>query len=268
MLAPSVWFVLLAAVTAGAWAAGWWSARHSAVGARLAVMVGLIWLGFWVALHYRPDVAVMTMPSWLLSRLEGTASVPAFMLIVGVAMSAAALPRQRAMARCSAVVGAAVFVYGGVWMIQPAPTLGGSSNVPGRAMQSTEYTCVAAASATALDLIGVPASELEMVELTGTRRGQGATFIRAYDGLRRKLEGTTFQPRIVRADLDDLGQLPMPALTALTTRPTSRHMVVITRVTDQFVWVFDPATGDRQMLHDEFDREYARDVILFVRSTP
>ncbi|MEO0587988.1 MAG: hypothetical protein AAF078_10140, partial [Planctomycetota bacterium] len=119
-------------------------------------------------------------------------------LIVGEAMAAASLPRQRVMARCSAVVGMAFFVYGGLWMIQPVPTLGGSSNVPGRALQSTEYTCVAAASATALDTLGIPASEMEMAELTGTRPAQGATLIRAYDGLRRKLEGTAYRPRLVR----------------------------------------------------------------------
>ncbi|MEO0587987.1 MAG: cysteine peptidase family C39 domain-containing protein, partial [Planctomycetota bacterium] len=59
--------------------------------------------------------------------------------------------------------------------------------------------------------------------------------------------------------------LPMPALTALMTQRTSRHMIVVTGVTEQSVWLFDPAIGDRHMSRDEFAAQFAGDLIVFQR---
>jgi len=229
---------------------------------RLAVMVGMLWLVVWIGLQQRPDVAVQLIPTGLLTHIEGTAAVPAFMLIVGAAMAAASLPRQRLLARVSTVIGAAFFVYGGMWMVQPVPTLGSTPVRDGRVLQSTDYTCVAAASATALGEIGIDATEREMAELTATRPIYGATLIRAYDGLQRKLQHADHQPVLVRASIDDLARLPMPALTALRFEPSARHMVVVLRSTATHLHLFDPSFGDRMIPYDDFAKAYSGHAIV------
>ncbi|MEM9252087.1 MAG: cysteine peptidase family C39 domain-containing protein [Planctomycetota bacterium] len=245
------------------WAVGLWAAHRSPRLGRLAVVVGLAWLGVWVALQYRPDVAVMLIPVGLLARLEGTGAVPGFMLIVGAAMGAAALPRQRVLARVSTAVGAAFFAYGGMWMLQPEPTLGAPTRQAGRVLQSTDYTCVAAATATALGMVGVETTEDEMAGLTGTRPIAGSTLVRAYDGVTRKLAGRATRAVLLSAEVDDLATLPTPMLTSLRLGQASRHMVVVLDAGGETVHLFDPSIGDRWMPRADFDAAYVGQVIVF-----
>jgi hypothetical protein len=264
MVSSMLWFGVLATVAMASWAAGWGSARRGAAWGRLAVAVGLLWLATWIVLQQRPDVAVRLIPSGMLSQIEGTAAVPAFMLIVGAAMAAAALPRQRVLARVSTLIGVVFFAYGGMWMLQPAPTLGAAPQRSGPVLQSTDYTCVAAASATALGMVGIDAGEAEMARLTATRPIYGSTLLRAYAGLERKLDHADHRPVLVQASLDDLHTLPAPALTALSLGTASRHMVVILGTTDRSVYIFDPNVGNRHVPLAEFRRAFSGHAILLV----
>ncbi|MEM9790913.1 MAG: cysteine peptidase family C39 domain-containing protein [Planctomycetota bacterium] len=262
MLSTPVWFAILAAVALLSWGAGWWAAQRSAALGRVAVAVGLAWLVGWIVLQQRPDAAVLLIPLGMLSHVEGTGAVPAFMLIVGAAMAAASLPRQRMLARVSTVVGAAFFAYAGMWMLQPEPTLGTPSRQQGRILQSTDYTCVAAASATALGMVGIDATEHEMAGLTGTRPIAGSTLVRAYEGLTRKLADHSHEAVLLTVQPDEVPRLPKPMLTALRLQPTSRHMVVVLNATETDVHLFDPSVGDRWLSRGQFDASFLGDVIV------
>ncbi len=71
--------------------------------------------------------------------------------------------------------------------------------------QTTDATCSAAASATILRTLGIPANEQEMAELCLTRRG--TTWLGLYHGLSTKLMWTKYKAEFFESDIDDLPQL-------------------------------------------------------------
>jgi len=71
-------------------------------------------------------------------------------------------------------------------------------------LQTTKYTCSAAASATLLEALGIPATEGEMAKLCLTR--EGTTWLGMYHGLKVKMRGTNFTPEFFEGTPDDLEQ--------------------------------------------------------------
>ena len=74
-----------------------------------------------------------------------------------------------------------------------------------------------------------------MAELTQTRVGEGATVIRAVDGLSQRLRGTPWSVELVEAPLDQLVGTRTPVLTAILTDKPQRHMVTLLAITDSRV---------------------------------
>lgn len=266
-MSPSAgWFVILASMACLCFAAGEWVGRGSNRNTRLCVGTGLLLLFAWTWLSRNPAVAVQVIPVGVLRYLEGVGSVPVFMLIVGVAWSRSRLRRQRRLVSLAAALGAIFFLQGGMWMIQSTPSsvMGHTIGV-GPVMQSQEFTCVPAACATALNVMGVGTTEAEMAELTQTRAGTGATLIRAMDGLNRRLAGAGITAEMVEPTYDELRMLPMPALTPLHLEPTRRHMIVIVKLNERQVWIVDPLNGYAALERDEFERVYESQALVFNR---
>jgi predicted double-glycine peptidase len=259
-----LWFILLAAFSAGGFALGRRIARAEPWHGRLWLIAGMTLLGLWAWLFHRPDVAIRLIPVGVLSYLEGTAAAPIFMLILGIAWERSKNGRQKGVTAAAILVGVFYFMHGGLWMLQTTPVGGFTRSARANVvMQSSSFSCVPASCATALNLMGLPSTEAQMAELTQTRPNSGATLIRAVDGLRRRLNGSDVGVELVQSTYDQLTQMPKPALTALSFEPTRRHMVVVTRATDRGAWVIDPMDGTLWMPRSEFEPLYNGEVIVF-----
>lgn len=86
-------------------------------------------------------------------------------------------------------------------------------------VQSSEDTCAAAASATTLNLLGVKATEAEMVALCMTRKGLGTSPLGIYRGLKKKVGPKGWDVQVFYCSLAELADMPKPCLLALKLRP-------------------------------------------------
>ncbi len=262
---PSLsWFVVMAVVSALMLRLGVWLGRGSRRRAGLAMVLGFSLLAWWLWLHKHPEVAVRVIPVSMLSQLEGIGAVPAFMLIVGIAWSMSRLPRQRKVTLAAALLGGVYFLHGGLWMLQTTPTASFGGNMQdGVVMQTQDYSCVAAACATALNDLGLTATEAQMAELTQTRPGTGATLIRALEGLENRLAGSGFQARLVEPTYQQLMATRPPVLTPLRFETTMLHMVVLRRVNEHGVLIADPTNGEIWFDRPEFEAHFTRQALVF-----
>jgi len=260
------WFIGIALFAALAWTIGVrlgqgpaWVARCSYV-----VSVGLMLGWGWLIRH--PSVAVNMIPVHFLSRIEGVGGVPLFMLVLGVAWARSKVPRQRHVISWAMMLGAIYFVNGGMWLLQETPSsVMGQTVSPSGTRQSQDYSCVPAACATALNLLNIPTTEAQMAELTQVRPGTGATLIRAFDGLSQRLADRAIQPVLLEPTWDQLKRMPMPALTPVQYEPGRRHMVVISRILPDGVWIMDPVEGYMYLTTSAFVEVYRDQVIVFRR---
>jgi predicted double-glycine peptidase len=260
------WFVSIASLSTLAWAGGYYLGGRSAASARAVLIVGLACMGVWGWLAYHPAVAVKLIPLNVLTRIEGVGSVPFFMLLLGLAWSRASIPRQKRVITWAMMFGAVFFVNGGLWMLQSTPEQGFAATTTGQpVLQSQEYSCVPAACAQALDLLGLPTSEKRMANLTHTRPGTGSTTLRAMQGLTERLEGTGYKVELLQVKPKELHRLPFPLLTPLHYEATRLHMVTITGVGQQDVYVSDPIDGEVLIPWDTFETVFTGEVLVFVR---
>ncbi|MEO0513940.1 MAG: cysteine peptidase family C39 domain-containing protein [Planctomycetota bacterium] len=258
------WFIGIALFTVLAWLVGVRLGQRSAWTARLTIGLGVALMFGWGWLIRHPATAVSVIPVWLLSWIEGVGGVPLFMMILGAGWARTELPRQRMVIAWAMMFGTIYFVNGGMWMLQNTPTaVMGQSVDPRDIRQSQDYSCVPAACATALNLLGVSSTEMQMAELTQTRPGTGATMIRALNGLEQRLRGGKLRPVLVEPSLEDIASLPLPALTPLQYEATRRHMVVISRVNRQGFWIMDPMDGLLFFTFNEIRPHFRNQVILF-----
>lgn len=91
-------------------------------------------------------------------------------------------------------------------------------------LQSTGYTCSAAAMATALTRLGVLTDENEMATLSSTIPLYGTTdFLTAY-ALERKLAGLPYRVELRKMTWDELRASPVPALVSMEWSTMLGHM--------------------------------------------
>ena len=263
------WFVVMASLTAMAWGVGCVAARRCPSRCWMVLVVGVALLGSWAWLSRHPAVAVRLLPVEVLSHVEGIGAVPAFMLVVGVIWGRRGGGRERRVAMWATLLGAVYFLQGGIWMIQTTPRHGFAETVQrGPVRQSQEFSCVPAACATTLNMLGIYTSEAEMARLTRTRPGFGATPVRALQGLNRRLESTPYRFHLITARAEDLGQLPLPALTPLQFEATRRHMVTIRAVSRWGVWIEDPIEGLLILDWSRFKEAFGGTLLVYTGPPP
>ncbi len=262
----TLWFLLMSSLTLLALVVGCMLARGSKTIARLTLALALMLLFLWVYLIHTPALAVLVIPPSILTYLEGTAAAPLFMIVIGCALAFAHLPRQRRLVKIAMLCGLFYFLNGGFWMLQTTPTavLGRDLPTDGAILQSQNYSCVAAACATALVRLGINTTEAEMAEFTQTRSGSGATLIRALDGLERRLAGTRYQPRLLQPGYDELMLMPTPIVTPIAVERSGRHMITLLRFNRYGAWLVDPVVGEFFMVHEDLRQSYTGQVIIFV----
>ncbi|MEM1446857.1 MAG: cysteine peptidase family C39 domain-containing protein [Planctomycetota bacterium] len=261
------WFLLMAMLSVLGWQVGLRLGQHGVACARATILATATAMVILTYLVKHPSVGVQIVPVSLLARVEGVAAVPLFAVLMGVAWSRSQLRRQRAIVGWALLLGGVYFVNGGMWMLKATPSEVMATGVAGSdVMQTQEYTCVPAASASALRRLGIEASEAEMAELTRTRPGTGSTTVRALYGINLKLEqaGSDWRAHLVEVSLDELRGLPMPALTPLRFESTRRHMVMIRGFTTRGVRVTDPVDGSLIFRDPEFEELFTGEVIVFM----
>lgn len=262
------WFVVWAGLSLLAMAFGHHLGRRGATWTRITILAGVLLMVAWSWLIRHPSVAVRVIPVQVLSHIEGIASVPIFMLIVGVAWQHAKMARQRHVIIWATLLAITFFVKSGWWMVQSTPAVGFASQINMSqpvVRQSQDYSCVPAACATALNLLGIPTTEADMAYLTQTRPGTGSTTIRAMDGLQQRLVGTDIDVQLLEPGYAELRSLPMPAITPLEYEAGYRHMVTIIRVSASGVWLADPMEGPVYLTRATFEQVYRRQVLAFDR---
>ena len=261
---PYLWFLGTAAATVAGWTLGRWLGRGSAAAGRCGIAGGLLLILAWAWLIRHPSAAVLVLSARALSRIEGIGGVPIFMFVLGIAWTRSRVPRQRHVIAWAITLGAIHLVNGGRWLLEETPSaVMGQTVSPLITRQSQDYSCVAAACATALNMLGHPSTEAQMAELTHTRAGRGATIIRAFDGLNQRLAGSSIRPQLLEPSLTELARLPLPALTPLQFESARQHMVVVTRVGPRGVWIMDPMEGYLYFGYDELGAVYRDQAIVF-----
>lgn len=261
------WFTSIAALSTLAWAGGYYLGKRSAATARSALLGGLACMVTWGWLHYHPAVAVKVIPLTVLTRIEGVGSVPFFMLLLGLAWSRARLPRQKRVISWAIMFGGVFFLNGSLWMLQSTPeqSFASTINIDQPVMQSQEYSCVPAACAQALDLLGVPSSELTMARLTQTRPGTGSTMLRAMNGLKDRLENTPFSVELLEVKAEGLKKLPCPMVTPLRYESTRLHMVTIVSISENAIHIMDPVDGPISMTWESLEPVFSGQVLVFMK---
>lgn len=265
MPSSAVWFILILLALPVAWLAGQRAGairdrvrRCCVVGGVFALLMG------WTALIKHPTVAIQLIPISVLARVEGIGAAPLFVFVLGVGWRLSALRRQRAVMIVGMFLGMGYLLHGGMWMMRPTPANAfGSEGERFFVQQSQDYSCVPAASTTALRMIGVSTTETEMARLTETRPGSGATLLRALNGLSERLRGTGIEPMLLEPDSNQLLYYPTPMLAPLKFEPTRLHMVTIVEVRPNRVVVVDPELGVEFIPREAFNRYYTGKVIVF-----
>ena len=265
MPGSAVWFVLVAAMLPAAWFGGRVCGRIEdrlrrgcVIGLAFAMLIG------WSVLIKHPAVAVQIIPLAVLARLEGIGAAPLFLFMLGVGWHLSVLKRQRAVMIVGMLLGAAYFVQGGLWMMQPAPTSAFDQDDDKLVVEQTQdYSCVPAASATALRMLGINTNESEMAELTETRAGSGATLLRALNGLDTRLRHTGIEPKLLEPGYNDLMRVEPPMLTPVQYEAARLHMVTIIEVRPHVVCLADPQVGVEFLSRRRFEEIYRGQVIAF-----
>lgn len=154
----------------------------------------------------------------------------------------------------------------GGWVTSRPPQLEGTVNDAGVCLQSSSFSCGAAAATSFVYYYGVRATEKEMAELCLTREGGpgliGTTDAGLMRGLRKKLAGR-YDVFIARTVYDDL---PTPALVPLELWPGVGHCVLVWRVDPELVHLVDPRCGRMTLSRKAFEAMWTGSAIWAQRT--
>ncbi len=133
-------------------------------------------------------------------------------------------------------------------------TMDGVVDADGVCMQTTDYTCGAAAAATLLVRYGVTTDEREMAEACWTNSLTGTDELCVARGLRRKLSrsGLRLEPRISMATWDELCEWDGPAAVTIKDRLFVDHWIVVLEIRGERVTIGDPTSGLLMISKDAF----------------
>lgn len=265
MPGSALWFVGVLIALPTAWFAGRACAgirdpwrRGCVIGAGFLLLLG------WAALIRHPALAVQLIPLAALARLEGIGAAPLFIFVIGVGWYMATHKRQRVVMIFGMCLGAAYFVQGGLWMMRPTPSNAFAEQADWLIVSQTQdYSCVPAASATAIRMLGLRTTEAEMAELTETREGSGATLLRALNGLNTRLKHTGIEPRLLEPNYDALLRIEPPMLTPVQYETARLHMVTVIEVRPHLIVIADPQAGVEFVSRHQFLEIYRGQVIAF-----
>ncbi len=156
-----------------------------------------------------------------------------------------------------------LFCLVGSWLVEHARSdpseLGGRPDKDKVCMQTSTYSCGAAAACTLLAHLGVDSDEGEMADLCGTSPGWGTDEFQVARGLEAKLPGR--HPVIERTDWQSLVALKAPSMATMKLTFLVDHWVVVLHAADDGVRVADPLMGNVTLTKTEFLDRWRRSVV-------
>jgi predicted double-glycine peptidase len=248
---------------AAAWRLGPWLADGDRRFIATAV-ASLITIGAWFAGYQLTYVALRIVPwddALFFERLPLYASI---VLLLSICVRRL----DRRLVRLAVGTIAAVFsLYAIAELAAPLPLphfsgqLSASTEGPPEVMQSTGWSCGAAALAWAARLHGVPASERQMAELAVTAPLRGTST----RGMLRALHHAGLDAYAVRpASREDLAAAPKPVLIGWKLTRTVAHSALVLSIEGDEITVGDPLAGSVTYSYDHFRDRWMCDMIVII----
>lgn len=233
----------------GAVALGVWTARRSmrwAVGTGFVALASIL---FKLVIAHVPVGEARLLPfEWYAAIANWYYEIPTLYLI-GAGVAAAWSSRWK---RDLLLVLGGLFAIRVGWVLwdsrDPGDRLTARVQTNGACIQSTSFSCSAAAAASLLWHHGIATDEREMARLCGTREGVfgGTSDIGILVGLRKKVGDR------VRAGVPKLDALPTPCIVTIRLTPMLFHSVVVREIGPDSVRTMDPLYGIRVESRDQF----------------
>lgn len=256
-----IWIVLQVAVAAAMAALGAWTVRKSRGWATALSAVFLSMIVLKAVVGHIPAAEPTLFPwDWYPYVEPWWYLVPA-MFLLGAGLHLVWRSRWK---RDALLVGAGLLLArtgAAAWVTTRPHELQGSVTDSAVCLQTSGYSCGAAAASSFCYYYGLRTTEQEMAELCVTRAG-GAGLAGTSDaglmrGLRRKL-GDRYDIRIARTAY---GDVPTPALVCLEVWPGVGHAVMLWRVDPELVHILDPRCGRTTLSRSAFERMWTGSAI-------
>lgn len=255
--------VLLALLLLGCFALGVWLGRRPKRTVLVATSICLALILPKVVFRYFPSVEFSLFPIGAYSYVRWWwGYLPTFVALgIGVVQMTAAWRRMAV-----EVFAGLLFVLVGSWLAEHAgadpSALAGRPDKDKVCMQTSTYSCGAAAASTLLAQMGIDSDEGEMAELCGTSAGWGTDEFQVARGLNEKLHA----PRAVieSSDWEALVSLKTPAMATMKLTFLVDHWVVVLHAAEDGVRVADPLHGLGTMTKDEFLGRWRRTIVRVV----
>jgi predicted double-glycine peptidase len=256
-----IWIVVQVAAAALMAAAGAWTVRRSRAWATAACALLLSLILLKAVVGHIPAAEPTLFPwDWYPYVEPWWYLVPALFLL-GAGIQVVWQSRWK---RDALLVGAVLLLArtgAAGWVTTRSPELQGTVNDSGVCLQTSGYSCGAAAATSFVYYYGVRASEREMAELCVTRTGgpglAGTSDAGLMRGLRRKLTGR-YSIHIAR---QEYGEISTPALVPLQLGPGVGHCVLVWRVDPELVHLLDPRCGRVTLSRTAFVRQWTGSAI-------
>lgn len=214
--------------------------------------------------HYHPDVEFSMIPFVWYARIEPWWASFFALMLFGLGIAQASKRREKfGLGLLSGVLFLSIAYTGWATVQSGADRYRSYPNRNGVFIQTTEYSCGAAASATLLTRLGMSTSEREMARLSGTNYVTGTDEIAVALGLRRKLAGTGRKAAIIRAEWNDIRGLNKPAMVNVRLGFLRDHWIVVLETQPDAVKIADPSTGIRMTSRETFLSQWLG-VLVFV----
>ena len=127
-------------------------------------------------------------------------------------------------------------------------------------MQHDSTDCAAACIAMICFYYGKSTSISKIRDVAGTDI-KGSTLL----GVENALKGLGFESRSVRVDKNNFkSKFTLPAIAHVVTNEGLAHFVVVRKIKDDYVWISDPAKGNRKLTVDSFFETFDGVLVLMV----
>lgn len=244
--APVLVLLCCAAAFAAGWRVGGLSSRAGALGAGVALAL----IALRVAFRFLPECEQPLLSSDLYAAIQLYWAFPVIVFSLAIGARRWSVRALRPACVAAAALLTALAVAGAAM-----PAASGATVTPdGYVLQSADYTCGAAAAATLLSQLGVPAGEGEMARLCGSAPWLGTTEGGLCRALREKLGASVFGVVMVRPDEDRVFRFMRPVLARIRADAFRDHWVVLLAINDRVAVLADPALGRIEMPAAEFLR--------------
>ena len=209
----SAWFALTVAVNALAFAAGFRLGRNGRRAGTAVLLVAAPALVLKSVLNWRPDWEFALFPFSDYLYVQSWLGFPIGLFAMGLGVGLLKRMRDRRALALWAVLLFCISLWSERWMLMPA---GHASDLSAdechHCVQSTQWSCAAAACVTLLSYLGVEATEGEMIRLCRSQPRGGTSLFRICRGLQLKLGDEAQDIRIVDGDPETLLGLGRPAI--------------------------------------------------------